>query len=128
VGGQGGRALEGFAAHPALEAALLPEETRPQGVRCRWGLEAWESQAGRRTGPGRDALRKRTLHWGGLKGRTYRTGPRNNLPTPPPHYYCSCLICRTEAWGLTGLLWDFFSFNLHSIPLKISLNNCLLTD
>lgn len=69
VGRQGGRALEGFATHPALEATLLPEETRPWGVRCRWGLEARDSQAGRRTGPGRDALRKRTLRWGGLKGR-----------------------------------------------------------
>lgn len=75
VGGQSGRTLEGFAAHLALEAALLPGETRPWGVRRR-----------RRTGPGRDPLRNRTLCWGGLEGQA---------SGPPP----SCLPGGTEAWA-----------------------------
>ena len=78
VRGQGGRALEGLAAHPALEAALLPEETRPRGVR--WGLEARGCQAGRRTGPGRDPLRNRTLRWGGLEEQDAGAPPFLPLP------------------------------------------------
>lgn len=66
VGGQRGRALEGLAAHPALEAALLPEETRRRGLRRGRGLAARDCQAGRRTRPGRNALGNRTLRWGGL--------------------------------------------------------------
>ena len=82
VRGQGGRALEGLAAHPALEAALLPEETRPWGVRR--GLVARGCQAGRRTGPGRDPLRNRTLRWGGLEDRAWRNTTQGTpIPAPP---------------------------------------------
>lgn len=101
VGGQRGRALEGFATHPALKAALLPEETRPRGVRCRRGLATRDCQAGRRTGPGRNPLRNRTLHWGGLKDN-WRN--RTQGMPPPPR---SCLPGGAEAWGLRGRLWNF---------------------
>lgn len=83
VGGQRGRALEGFATHSALEAALLPEETRPRGVRRGRGLAARDCQAGRRTGPGRNPLRNRTLCWGGLEDRAWRNRTQASLFLPP---------------------------------------------
>lgn len=118
VRGQGGRALEGFAAHPALEAALLPDETRPRGVRCGRGLETRDCHAGRRAGPCRDPLRNRTL-----VGGASRTGPGGAGPRDP-HF---CIPRGAEAWGLRGLPW-VFPCNLHSIPCKINLNVRLLTD
>lgn len=118
VRGQGGRALEGFAAHPALEAALLPEETRPRGVRRRRGLETRDCHAGCRTGPCRDPLRNRTL-----VGVASRTGPGGEAPETP----ISAFPTGAETWGLSGLLW-VFPWNLYSIPCKISLDMHLLTN
>lgn len=124
VGGQRGRALEGFAAHLALEAALLPGETRPWGVRRR-----------RRTGPGRDPLRNRTLCWGGLEGQApgpplpaSQDGLRLGAEWPPVGFFLVTLtVSQTKFMFVDGLMdpliWECVFFGgrgvgAHFMPLK----------